>query len=127
MILDLIQTQCIWCNYFFLHFYLEISTDEVQPIDLKEEEEIVKFDSDSIHVVEVRGLPWIATKSEILNFFSDVNVYNGPNGIHFKIEKGKNQCNQAYLRLQSDKDIQQALTYNCTKMGAVVIRGRKLD
>lgn len=82
------------------------------------------MNSEPIFVIEVRGLPWVVTKREIINFFSDVNISNGINGIHFAIDKAKNQCNQAFIQLQSEKDVSRALTYNCTKMGIVVIRGK---
>lgn len=71
----------------------------------------------------MRGLPWVVTKRDILSFFSDINILNGANGIHFAIDFMKNQCNQAYIQLQTEKDLRKALNYNCTKMGIVVIRG----
>lgn len=57
---------------------------------------------DSTHLIYVKGLPWIATKQEIVGFFHDMNILNGTNGIHFFIDNYKDNC--AFIQLKERID-----------------------
>lgn len=55
----------------------------------------------------MKGIPWTAAKLDIIDFFSDLHIMNGTNGIHFKIDNTFN--NDAFIQLASYEDVQLAL------------------
>lgn len=75
------------------------------------------FNYDSTYLVRANKIPWVATKEEIVEFFDDINILNGVNGIHFIVDKTKNSCNDAFIQLASEKDYHVAIALGTIRMG----------
>ncbi|XP_076327081.1 heterogeneous nuclear ribonucleoprotein F-like isoform X2 [Tachypleus tridentatus] len=50
-------------------------------------------------VLRVRGLPWSATKEEIMNFFSGVKICGGEDGIHTTLSREGRPSGEAYIEV----------------------------
>lgn len=85
--------------------------------------ESIEYEWDSTYLIRIQGLAWSVTKKEIYDFFSNVNILNGVNGIHFISEEG---CDfgQAYIQLDTHRDYQLAQTYHKQYMGERLIKSR---
>ncbi|KAG8193963.1 hypothetical protein JTE90_013660 [Oedothorax gibbosus] len=68
-------------------------------------------------VVRVRGLPWSATKDEILKFFTGVNIKNGLGGIHMTLSREGRPSGEAYVELASEEDFTKAIEKHNDHMG----------
>ncbi|XP_031626613.1 uncharacterized protein LOC116342931 [Contarinia nasturtii] len=79
------------------------------------------FNYDSLHLIEVNGLPWSATRKEINNFFVNVNFLNGLNGIHFITHQISAKGGRALIQLSSMRDLQTAYTFNSTQFDGYYI------
>lgn len=79
-------------------------------------------DPDPTYVIQAAGFPWIATKPKIVEFFNGINILNGTNGIHFKIDKTKNSYNDAFIQLATHKDYQSAMSCKVKFMGSVPVK-----
>ena len=38
-------------------------------------------------IVKARGLPWSASPDEVVEFFSECNIVNGKDGVHFGMNR----------------------------------------
>lgn len=105
---------------------MRIAEDSLAAAQQKERQSKVQlpsaFKPDSTYVIRAAGFPWIATKPEIVEFFSGIKILNGKNGIHFIIGKAKNIHNDAFIQLSSDKDYQLAMTRKVKYMGTIPVR-----
>lgn len=79
---------------------------------------------DSAHLIYVKGLPWTATKQEILDFFNDIKILNGTKGIHFVVENGNR--NDAFIQLATQDDHRLAIKCKGRPMGFSVISSKNL-
>uniref|UniRef100_A0A4W3IFD6 Heterogeneous nuclear ribonucleoprotein H3-like n=1 Tax=Callorhinchus milii TaxID=7868 RepID=A0A4W3IFD6_CALMI len=68
-------------------------------------------------VVRVRGLPWSCTVDEVLNFFSDCKIVNGTSGIHFTYLKEGRPSGEAFIQLETEDDVKNALAKDRESMG----------
>lgn len=75
-----------------------------------------------MHLIQASGFPWLATKLEIALYFKDINILNGPNGIHFTIGAEKNSKNEAIIQLATSNDHRLAVTRKYRPMGTAPIR-----
>lgn len=82
--------------------------------------------SDGPKYIRLRGLPWSATHKEILNFLKDINVVDGADGIHLVTSRwdGKN-TGEAFVAVQSQKDVNAAMKLDNSHMGHRYIEGKK--
>lgn len=85
---------------------------------------LVDFNYDSKFMIEVRGLPWSATKQDVFDFFENVQILNGVNGIHFIVEKNSIRSGRAYIQLQNLNDMTLAMKYHKKCMGDRYIEGK---
>lgn len=76
---------------------------------------------DTTYLVEVKGIPWTATKWHIVEFFEDLNILNGRDGIHFKVDNTLN--NDAFIQLTTYTDYQMALKQKVRRVGSAAIKG----
>lgn len=74
------------------------------------------------HLILVKGLPWIATRQEIIDFFGNYRILNGMNGIHFKVEYEKS--NIAFIQLAAKVDYQLVLARKVRPMGYTMVTGK---
>jgi len=69
--------------------------------------------------VKLRGLPWSATKDEIVDFLSDCNVLNGKKGVIILMEDGRDRpSGDAYVELEEEQDIKEAIKQHKQNMGS---------
>lgn len=80
---------------------------------------------DSTYLIHVKGLPWTATKQDILDFFGDINILHGTNGIHFAVNNAK--INSAYIQMATEKDYCEAKKSKMEYMGYSVVRGNFME
>lgn len=78
-------------------------------------------DRNVIGVILARGFPWIASKADVANFFSDINILGGNDAI--KLEK--RGAMEATFCVQSKKDIRKALAHNNRSDGSRIIHGNE--
>lgn len=77
---------------------------------------------DTTYLAHVSGLPWMITKSKVIETFSNVDILNGLDGIHFIIDDQRSESNQAaYIQLQTKEDFHKIQAFNRTKIGSVNI------
>ncbi|XP_013408423.1 heterogeneous nuclear ribonucleoprotein H3 [Lingula anatina] len=76
-----------------------------------------KEDEEEGFIVRVRGLPWSATPEEIVKFFSDCNIPDGENGVHFTFSRDGRPSGEAYIQLSSEEDVANAVAKHNQHMG----------
>lgn len=84
------------------------------------------FDYDCTWLIRIRGLPWTASKREILDFFNGVNILNGENGVHLiTLSDNKSRpMGEAYIQLASEQDFNKAQTFHRKNMGQRYIESK---
>lgn len=81
-------------------------------------------------IVRVRGLPWSATRDDIVNFFSPVLVTGGPQGVHFTFTRDGRPSGEAFIEFSSADDLEAALLKHNAHMGkryVEVFRSKKSE
>ncbi|EEB11687.1 Heterogeneous nuclear ribonucleoprotein F, putative [Pediculus humanus corporis] len=73
-------------------------------------------DGDS-YVIKMRGLPWSTTDEEILKFFNNCKVKNGKEGVHIIMTREGRPSGEAYVEMETDQDIEEALKKDRDYMG----------
>lgn len=68
-------------------------------------------------VVKARGLPWSATATEVVKFFSDVPIINGENGVHFTFNKEGRPSGECFVEVANEADRDLALQHDQEHMG----------
>lgn len=87
------------------------------------EPSIRDFNFDSKYLIEVRGLPWSATKEDVKDFFHNVTILNGLNGIHFILEEKHLKNGRAFVQLEQYNDLVLALKFNRKSMDDRYVEG----
>lgn len=75
---------------------------------------------DTTYLIDVKGIPWTATKWEIIGFFEDFKILNGPDGIHFKVNNPSN--NDAFIQLTTFTDYHSAVKQKTRYIGNSAIK-----
>lgn len=83
---------------------------------------------DGPHLIRIRGLPWSTSKGEILDFFNGVRIRNGENGIHLVTfaENSTRPLGEAYIELQTAKDLDLARAFDRKNLGTRYIEGKQM-
>jgi len=68
-------------------------------------------------IIKARGLPWSATATEVMEFFSSSNVVGGESGVHFLTTYDGRPAGACYVELESQEDLDSALEMNKKNMG----------
>ncbi|KAI0984115.1 hypothetical protein GJ496_003079 [Pomphorhynchus laevis] len=68
------------------------------------------------YVVKLRGLPWSATKEEVVSFMSGCNIKNGTDGILMVSRHGPVR-GEAFVELESENDLEVAMSKHRDHMG----------
>jgi len=69
-------------------------------------------------LIKVRGLPYETTALDLCKFFSDCKLRGGPRGIFFPLNDRKQPTGDAYIELESMRDVDIALRRHKDRMGA---------
>lgn len=77
-----------------------------QSSDAKSVSQSIK--SDSMHIIRLENLPWIATKKNIVYPFTGINILDGENGVHFIVGNAISRT-EAFIQLASHNDYQMAM------------------
>ena len=67
--------------------------------------------------VRTRGLPYEATKNEIIQFLSQCNIKNGQDGVHILVAVDGRPTGEAIVELESQVDVENALKCHNQNMG----------
>lgn len=74
-------------------------------------------DIDVDYVVKLRGLPWSATKEDILDFFSECRIHKGRDGIHLVTTPEGRSSGEAFVELPPKEDINNFIKKDKEAMG----------
>lgn len=92
--------------------------------ELEEYPEIPEYDARDItrnptkmFIVRARGLPWTCTAEDVLNFFSECNVSNGIDGVHFIFNRDGKPRGDAIIQFETADDLSKALEQHKKYMG----------
>ncbi|GFY76188.1 heterogeneous nuclear ribonucleoprotein H [Trichonephila inaurata madagascariensis] len=69
-------------------------------------------------VLRVRGLPWSASKDDIVNFFEGCKLKNGANGIHLTMSREGRPSGEAYVEFETPEDANKGLEKNNEHLGS---------
>lgn len=84
---------------------------------------IYDFNFDSKYLIEMRGLPWSATKNDVKHFFKNVSILNDINGIHFILDEKSIKNGRALVQLEGLQDLKVALKCHKQHMDNRYIEG----
>lgn len=79
---------------------------------------------DTSYLIKVRGLPWTTTKKDLRDFFSNINILNGLDGIHF-ITDDEHNFGVAFIQLPTRGDYESAKKYHRKKLEERYIEGKR--
>ncbi|CAL4095666.1 unnamed protein product, partial [Meganyctiphanes norvegica] len=68
-------------------------------------------------VIRIRGLPWSASVDDIVEFFSEVEILEGRDGVHMTMSREGRPSGEAYVELVSQDDIEEAEKKHKCNMG----------
>lgn len=68
-------------------------------------------------VVRIRGLPWSASQDEVASFLGDTGIVGGKDGVHFTFVRDGRPSGEAYIEMESEEDVERALSKNKQHMG----------
>ncbi|XP_072261472.1 G-rich sequence factor 1 [Pyxicephalus adspersus] len=72
---------------------------------------------EKMFIVRARGLPWSCTAEDVLTFFSECNICNGVDGVHFIFNRDGKPRGDAIIELESVDDLTKALEQHKKYMG----------
>jgi len=72
----------------------------------------------SEYCVKLRGLPWEATTSDIMDFFHRCNIEGGSRGIHITMDDRGRASGDAFVELETSEDMDEALKMHKRDMGS---------
>ena len=68
-------------------------------------------------IVKARGLPWSASADEVVEFFSEVAIVGGVDGVHFGKNREGRPSGEAFLEVETKEDVERALEKHKCNMG----------
>lgn len=69
-------------------------------------------------VLRVRGLPWSASKDDVVKFFDGCKIKNGVNGIHLTMSREGRPSGEAYVEFETEDDTNKGLEKNNEHLGS---------
>ena len=66
-------------------------------------------DKDDPSVIKIKGLPYQTTAMEVCKFFKDCEIVGGPNGIYFPLNERGLPTGEAFVEMETVRDIDKAL------------------
>jgi len=94
---------------------IEAESVEEEKIDADNGENTATEDN---HFVRMRGLPYSATTDEVYDFFTDIEIAGGKDGIHMTLARDGRPSGEAYVEFVSDAELQKALKKHKENMGS---------
>lgn len=82
-----------------------------------------EFNFDAKYLIQVRNLPWTATRQQIAEFFENLRIMNGMEGIHFIMNDRIMENAEAFIQMESMHDYTAALKLNYKVMDDQCIEG----
>lgn len=96
---------------------------EVSESDFSWEAPEREFNFDAKYLVQVRNLPWTATRPHITEFFENIQIMNGMEGIHFIMSDKITENAEAFIQFESMRDYTAAFKMNLKVMDDQCIEG----
>lgn len=91
--------------------------DEYPPLPEYEFSMTSKIEESEVFLVRARGVPFTCTVEDVLHFFSECQIRNGPDGIHFTFNKDGRRSGEVLIEMESEDDVQKALAMHQKYMG----------
>ncbi|BFZ17813.1 hypothetical protein BsWGS_20852 [Bradybaena similaris] len=73
--------------------------------------------SDQGCVVRLRGLPWSCTAEDIIHFLRECTIVDNEEGVHFTYSREGRPSGEAFVELESEDDVSNALAQNNEHIG----------
>ncbi|XP_053200270.1 heterogeneous nuclear ribonucleoprotein F-like isoform X1 [Panonychus citri] len=74
-------------------------------------------ESSGDNVLRLRGLPWQATREDVVSFFSDCKIRKGANGVFMTLSAQGRPSGEAYVEMESEDDVTKGLEKHKKNMG----------
>ena len=68
-------------------------------------------------IVRTRGLPYEATKNEVMQFLSDCKVKNEKDGVHMLVGPDGRPTGEALVELETQQDVDSAMKHDHQNLG----------
>ncbi|XP_051925127.1 G-rich sequence factor 1 [Hippocampus zosterae] len=62
-----------------------------------------------VYIVQVIGLPWSCTALDLVHFFSDCRIRDGPSGVHLTADHQGRPSGRAFVEMEHEEDVSKAL------------------
>lgn len=69
-------------------------------------------------ILRLRGLPWQATREDVVSFFSDCRIKKGVNGVYMTLSALGRPSGEAYVEMESEEDVAKGLEKHKKNMGS---------
>ncbi|XP_015787646.1 heterogeneous nuclear ribonucleoprotein F isoform X2 [Tetranychus urticae] len=69
-------------------------------------------------ILRLRGLPWQATREDVVSFFSDCRIKKGVNGVYMTLSALGRPSGEAYVEMESEEDVSKGLEKHKKNMGS---------
>lgn len=69
------------------------------------------------YVIRIRGLPWSASAEDVVEFFNEVEINGGAEGVHLTLSREGRPSGEAYVELVSQEDLDKAEEKHKCNMG----------
>ncbi|CAG5131528.1 unnamed protein product [Candidula unifasciata] len=83
--------------------------------------------SDQGFVVRLRGLPWSCSAEDITHFLRECTIVNGEEGVHFTFSREGRPSGEAFVELETEDDLTNALAQNNEHIGNRYIEVFQVD
>ena len=79
--------------------------------------DLTKMSGEGRIIVKARGLPWSASADEVVEFFSEVAIVGGVDGVHFGKNREGRPSGEAFIEVETKEDVERALEKHKCNMG----------
>ena len=79
---------------------------------------------DDPSIIKIRGLPYQTTAMEVCKFFKECEIVGGPNGIYFPMNERGLPTGEAFIEMESSRDIDKAMEKHRDCIGERLDEGR---
>ncbi|KAL0979945.1 hypothetical protein UPYG_G00191900 [Umbra pygmaea] len=62
-----------------------------------------------VFIIQAKGLPWLCTAEDIMQFFSECRIRDGVKGVHLTVNRDGRPNGQAFIELENEEDVSKAL------------------
>ena len=79
---------------------------------------------DDPSIIKIRGLPYQTTALEVCKFFKECEIIGGPNGIYFPMNERGLPTGEAFIEMETSRDIDKAMEKHRDSIGERLEKSR---